>query len=540
MENLGKKLSDEELENRISFLGTDLDDIDDGEVVVEVFPNRPDMLSEQGFARALSSFIGEKTGFRDYKVEKSGEKVIVDESVEQVRPYTACAIIRGLDLDEDNIEEIINMQEKLHVTYGRNRRKVAIGLYPLEKIETPIHYKALSPEDIEFQPLESDERMTASEILEEHPKGVKFGHLLEDENVYPIFADNNGEVLSMPPIINSDTVGRVDENTEELFIECSGHDFRVLNKALNMLVTTFADMGGKIQSMKLEYPDSRKVTPDLTPEKLEVEVDYVNKKLGLDLDESELQGLVERMGFGYDKGEIVIPAYRSDVLHPVDLVEDIAIAYGFDEFTAEIPNVATIGDESKEGVVLDKVRDVLVGHGLIEVKNYSLSNERVQNEMMNMDMGLVELANSLSEEYNVMRVWMIPCLLKNLSENKHYEYPQNIFEVGPVFKKGNESETGVEEADRVAVALCGEDADYTKAKQVLENVFESLGVEAEYEETEHPSFVPGRASRVYVNGKGVVYMGEVHPEVLENFDLEMPVSTFELNISDLLEVTDIV
>ncbi len=535
LENVGKRLSDEELEERIAFLGTDLDAISDDEIVVEVFPNRPDMLSEQGFARALSSFLGEKTGLKDYPVKKSGEKVVVDKSVRKVRPYTACAIVEDLDLDEEKVAEVIEVQEKLHVTYGRNRRKAAIGIYPMEKIKTPIHYEALSPEDIEFEPLEAEEVMTAEEILEEHPKGEKFGHLLGDADVYPVFKDSEDNFLSMPPVINSKRVGKIDEETSDVFIECSGYDFRVLKKALNMLVTTFSEMGGKVKSMKLDYPEDDFVTPDLSPEEMEVDLDYVNERLGLDLTEDDLKDLLGRMGFGFEDGKALIPAYRADVLHQVDLVEDVAIAYGFNEFEEEIPNVSTIGGEDRGSVIKNKVRDVLVGHGLLEVKNYSLSNEIIQNEKMNMSFEPVRLSNSLSEKYNLLRIWMIPCLLQNLSENRHEEYPQNLFEIGPIFKGGEE----VEEADRVAVALCSEDADYTKAKQVLESIFEALGVEAEYEETEHPSFVPGRAARVYVNGKGVVYIGEVHPEVLDNFDLEMPVATFELNLTDLRKVSNI-
>ena len=129
VENLvGKKLDLAKLKDRVSMLGTDLDDITDDEIIVEIFPNRPDMLSEQGFSRALSSFIGIKPGLRDYKVKKSNDKVIIENSVKEVRPFTACAIVKNLKFDEENIKSIIQIQEKLHIGFGRNRRKAAIGI----------------------------------------------------------------------------------------------------------------------------------------------------------------------------------------------------------------------------------------------------------------------------------------------------------------------------------------------------------------------------------------------------------------------------
>jgi phenylalanyl-tRNA synthetase beta chain len=199
---IGKKLSDDKLKERISFLGTDLENLDAKEIHVEIFPNRPDMLSEQGFSRALSSFIGTKPGLKKYSVKKSNHKVIVEESVKEVRPYTACAIVKNLKFDHEKIKEIIQIQEKLHITYGRNRKKCAIGVYPFEKIKTPIRFIAKKPQEIKFQPLESKKELTGLQILSQHPTGRDYGHLLEGKDKFPIFVDANDNVLSMPPIIN--------------------------------------------------------------------------------------------------------------------------------------------------------------------------------------------------------------------------------------------------------------------------------------------------------------------------------------------------
>jgi len=259
-ELVGKELPLEELKDRISMLGTDLESIEGNEIIVEVFPNRPDMLSEQGLARAFSSFIGVKTGLRKYNVKKSKYVVNVDKSVNKVRPKTACAVVKNLKLDGEKIKSIIQIQEKLHVGYGRNRKKVAIGIYPMEKIKFPIRYLALPPEKIKFIPLEMKSMMNGKEILEKHPAGHDYKHLLEKEKVYPIFLDANENILSMPPIINSEEVGKVDEETKEVFIECSGFDYNTLSKCLNFIVTALEDMGGETLG-NLSTPSSKQKCP---------------------------------------------------------------------------------------------------------------------------------------------------------------------------------------------------------------------------------------------------------------------------------------
>ena len=532
---VGKKLPLDKLRDRISYLGTDLESIDENEIIVEIFPNRPDMLSLQGFARAFSSFIGVKKELRKYKVKDSKEKVVVDKSVAKIRPYTACAIIKGIKYDDEKIKEVIDIQEKLHITYGRNRRKVAIGIYPYEKIKPPIRFMAKRPEEIKFRPLEFSGEINGKQILSQHPAGREYRHLLNGLDKFPIFTDANNQILSMPPIINSHITGKITEQTKDVFIECSGFDFRVLQKCLNMVVTAMVDMKGEIYSMKLEYPEKKYITPDLRPEKMKININYVNKILGLDLKEKEVKLCLERMGYGYSKKNVFIPAYRADVLHQIDFAEDIAIAYGYDNFKEEIPKVATIAEESKFEIFKNKITDILIGLGLIETNTFNLSNKDFQTTYMNTGLELIELANSLSSEYNVLRAWVIPSLLEILKNNKHYEYPQNIFTIGTIFKKNDKTETNVEENDRLAVALCDEKADFTRIKQVFDYLMKALDLKYETKEIEHTSFINGRVARISVNGKKVAYIGEISPVVLENFDLIMPVAVFELNLTELFE-----
>ncbi len=531
---VGKKLPVEKLKDRISMLGTDLEDIRGNEINVEVFPNRPDMLSEQGFARAFSSFIGVKKGLREYKAVKSGERVIVDKSVKDVRPYTACAIVKGIKFDDEKIKEVINIQEKLHITYGRNRKKVAIGIYPNEKIKYPIRFLARNPYDIKFRPLDSKNVMDGFEIVRTHSTGKEYGYLLEGKDKFPIFIDANDKILSMPPIINSEEIGRVSEKTKDVFIECSGFDFGSLKICLNIIVTALADMGGKIYSVEL-IDGKRIVSPDLKAREMKLSINYTNKLLGLDLKESDVKKLLERMGYSYRNKKVLVPCYRADVLHEMDIVEDIAIAYGYENFKEEIPNVSTIGEENKFFKFKKKIRDLLIGHELVEINSYNITNGDEQTKLMGRKIELVELENSKTE-YNCLRAWIIPDLLMVLKGNRHYDYPQNIFEVGSIFKLDKDSETGVLEDERVAVLFCNNKTDFTQAKQLLDNLFDLLKLKYDIQETEHESFIPGRVGRILVNGKKVAYIGEIHPSVLSNFGIDMPVAGFELNLSELFNL----
>jgi len=534
-ELVGKKLPLDELKDRISMLGTDLESIEGNDIHVEVFPNRPDMLSVQGFARAFSSFIGQKTGLREYKVNKSDYEVIVEKSVEKVRPFTVCAVVKGIKYDDRKIKEVIMVQEKLHVTYGRNRKKVAIGIYPMEKISFPIIFRAEKPSYIVFQPLDYHEKLTARQILLMHPTGKEYAHLLANAEVYPIFVDGKGEILSMPPIINSHDTGKISYDTKDVFIECSGFDIEVLKKSLNMIVCAMAEMGGDIYSMRIRYPEKTVITPDLSPEEMAVDRGYIEERLGITLSEKELKRYLEQMGYGYANGKALVPAYRADILHQIDLAEDIAIAYGYERFDSLLPNVATTGEENPFEVFKNKLADALCGLGFLEAHTYNLTNREFQFVRMNHTAEHVALANSISQEYDILRTWVMPSMLEVLSRNKHHEYPHNLFGIGTTFKKG-ESETGVIESDCVAVVLCSDSADYTKARQALDYIMRCFAVDYTVEDSEHSSFIPGRLARVHVKGKEVAYIGEISPEVISNWQLEMPVAGFELNLTDLFSL----
>ncbi len=535
---MGTRLSDKKLKDRISMLGTDLEDIKGDDINVEIFPNRPDMLSEQGFARALSSFIGKKTGLQKFTVKKGIKDywVEIKPSVKKVRPHTVCAIIKKLEFDDEKIREIIQIQEKLHISIGRNRKKLAIGIYPLEEIKMPITYTAKKPKDIKFIPLETNREMDGLQILSRHPAGRDYGFLLEGKELFPVFIDANKEVMSMPPIINSEKTGKVSENTTDVFIECSGHDLKSLNQCLNILVTAMYDMGGEIYEITIKDGKKTYKTPDLKPKKMKLDVQYLNKMTGMDMTKKQIGQELIKMGYGVEKNHVLVPAYRTDILHPIDLAEDVAIAYGYENFKPEIPNVSTTGEEQPIEILKRKVADILTGLGLTETISYHLISKENHNDKMCLEeKGFVELLNSSTKEYAILRKSVMPSLMQILSRNTNKEYPQKIFEIGNVFQKDTREETNVKESYKLGVAICDPGSDFTKIKQVLDAVMDALDVKYESEECVHTSFIKGRNAKISINKKEVGIMGEIHPEVITNFGIEMPISMLEL---DLKEISD--
>ena len=524
---LGKKLSDDKLKDRISMLGTDIEQVTDSEVVVEIFPNRPDMLSSEGFARALSAFIGLKKGLRSYKIQNSNYTVKIDPKVKTVRQYAAAAVVKGVKLDAPTTESLMQLQEKLHATHGRNRRKASIGVYDLNTIKFPLIYTT-KPKSFKFRPLETKIEMTLNKILTKHPKGKEYAHLLDNFEEYPIWIDTKGQVLSMPPIINSEET-KVKQKTTDLFIDVTGLDLLAVEQTLNIIVTSLADRGGKIYPVKI----NSKIYPDLNPRSMKLNKNYVNKRLGITLNDKDIKVCLEKMGLGWVNSAVIIPSYRSDILHQVDLVEDIAIGYGYENFDFIIPSIATIASEDEFEKFKNKVANMIIGFGLLETNTYNLTSKKNQLDKTGLDFELVEVANALNEEYNVLRAWMVPSLLEVLQNNKQYEYPQRIFEIGQVFnKKGSE----LSEASRLAVLLADKETDFTAAKQILDSVLSMLGLSYEVKPVKHNSFIEGRVGRVIIKGKEVAYLGELSPETLTSFDLEVPVVGFELNITELFKL----
>jgi phenylalanyl-tRNA synthetase beta chain len=519
---IGKQIKDEEIEETLFLLKIEAR-INENKIECELNPDRPDMFSVEGIAREMKGFLGIETGIKKYDV--SEPVILLRKEKAEVRPCIACGIIKDVILSDYLVKSLMQVQEKLHMTVGRNRKKVAVGVHDFDKIVPPLVYTDVGEE--KFVPLGRTEEMSIKEILEKHPKGIDYAHLVKD--TYPLIYDKEG-VISFPPIINSERT-KVTENTKNLFIDVTGTDEKTVNQVLNILVCNIAERCGKIYSVKV----SNKITPQLEPKEMTVNVEEIDKILGIGLNENQITEYLEKMRYFVKKmkgGKIIIgiPAYRSDILHQIDIIEDVAIGYGYNNIEPLLPKVATIGEESKIEKLSRKIREVMIGLEFQETLNFVLTSKENNFIKMNIEGEYAEILNPVSSEYDICRTWLLPNMMKILSSNKHREYPQKIFEIGDCIFLGEKQETKTKQIRKLAAAISYDNANLTEIKSIVEAVLKYLNYKYEIKEYNHPSFIESRCGEIIVNGNHIGFFGEIHPKILENWQLEKPVIGFEIKV----------
>ncbi len=539
---VGRNVTVKEMAKWLPWLGTDTEEVGSDYVKIEYNPNRVDFCNYSGVARAYRGLLGWEIGMPKFKVKQGNILLTVDKSVAEVRPYVVSAVVRDLAVDYEAIRELMEMQEALHWMVGRDRKKASIGVHNLDAVEPPFSYVTCAPNEIRFVPLDKTEKMTPQEILEKHEKGMAYKSEVDWASRYPLILDRNGDVLSFPPIINGELT-RVVEDTPNLFIDVTGTELNAISRSLNVLVTALADMGGTIESVLVEYPDQVLVTPDLAPQKMKLRVDYSNERLGLNFSEAQTIQALQKSRLDakkFEKGvlEVTIPAYRTDILHEIDLVEEVAIGYGYYNLTPTIPATVTTGKQHRVSEVAADVRQIMVGLGFVEALNFVLANEvDYYQKMRRKPEGLVTLANPVSTEYSIIRNDLLPSLMKNLADSKHYVFPHQMFEVSDVIKLDNNSETYTERRIHAAAVSSHPIANFTEIKSILESMLMNLGFQKwTVKDTTHPSFLEGRVATISLDNMELGVVGEIHPEVLNNFELENPTGAFEIDLQKIIGI----
>ncbi len=503
--------------------------------------NRPDTWNIEGLVRTLRGFLGLDKGLRQYTAGKSLVEVYVDKRLEDIRPYIGCSIIKSVELTDALIQAMMQLQDKLDHTYGRNRRRTSIGLYDFDLIAPPLSYAVAKPTDASFVPLGLEKKMNLKEILKEHPKGLEYGSIVSRHPVYPILLDSKNKVLSFPPIINSNDLGKVTEQTRNILVEVTGTVHETVLNTLKIVTLSLIDRGGKAYSATVHYlqGNSTEVTPSFETKHMDLNVEYANKILDLHLAPRQIAELLAKAGFGVEKLEknhvtIQIPCYRIDIMHQIDLVEDVAIAYGYNNIKPFWRKLPTTGGSRPEQVFLGIARELMVGLGYQEVLTYNMTNpQNLFTKMNAKKQKIVEFANPKVQTLTCLRNWLLPSLMEFLSCNLHIEYPQRIFELGPVTVLDEKAETRTRDEDTLAVAVSHASASFTEMKSTLDALFMNLGLQWQIKETKHPSFIEGRVGTAIIDKTEVGTLGEIHPKVLENWTLENPVAAFELNMNKI-------
>jgi len=506
--------------------------------------NRPDLWSPEGIARALRGFLGIERGITNYQVTaSSGVLISVDPHLKKIRPFIACSIVKNVKLSDTAIRGLMHLQDKLDESYGRRRRRSSIGLYQFDLIVPPLKYGVARPDEISFIPLGTSERMSLREILAKHPKGIEYGHIVEPNPVWPILLDSRNSVLSFPPIINSNDLGRITPETHNVLVEVTGTSIETVLNALMMMTVSLADRGGQIYSSVTRYPygkAKRAVTPVLRARHVRLGLDHIRSVLGIELSANDAARLLNIAGFGPSRSsskslDVVVPCYRLDIMHPVDIIEDIGIAYGLNRVKPRWPPHATVGGITSEHEFNDLLREIMVGLGFQEVLTFTLSNpDKLSTRMNTAPQPAVELQNPRVQTLTCLRNWLIPSLMEILSANVHVTYPQRVFEVGDcILRNGPE----IQEIVKLAATACHAEASFTEGKASVDALLMNLGLQYRIVELDHASFLEGRAASILIGDEQAGMVGELHPQVLENWGVQNPAVAFELNARALLLAT---
>jgi len=533
----------ESLNDIFAFVKGDVESLEGDTVSIEVKDsNRPDIWAVEGIARALRGYLGVGRTKEIRLAGRSNLKVVIDKRVKPIRPFISTAIVKGLRPTDEALKSWINLQEKLDQTYGRKRKRASIGFYQADLIQSPLSYTVANPDIITFAPLGSEEKQSLRDIVESHPKGSEYGEIISQFETWPILVDGADNVLSLPPVINSNDLGRITTETNNILVEVTGTNSETVHNTLKIVVSSLAERGGRIYSCVETYPygsPRRVVSPDLSPTQTSLRLSYINRLLGTQLTLKEASRFAERAGYGVrraagDNIQLEIPGYRTDIMHSVDIIEDIVIAIDINKLKPEWPRIWTVGNLAKETDETESVAEIMVGLGFQEVLTYALTSPLVvSNKAQSSDGKLVELLNPRMTTHTVLRNWLLPSLLEIISHNTHVDYPQRIFEIGPCISRGENQIHPIQETRRLAAVTIHANAGFTEIRSSLDALAENRGRSVQIKETDHPSFLSGRCGAIISDGAEVGVIGELNPRIIKSWGLNLPAAAFEVEMPAL-------
>lgn len=517
--------------------------------------NRPDLWSTAGLARLLRIHAGgasHKVCYEEFlstqttRKDSGNRRVIVEPELEHIRPFMTAFVISGKPIDESMLKDIIQTQEKLCWNFGRKRRSVSMGVYRSNLITWPIHYRAVATDTTSFTPLGFDTDMTCTQIINEHPKGKEYGWILKDMKKVPFLCDAENEVLSMAPIINSARIGAVQAGDTDLLVELTGTDMPSLLLATSIVACDFSDAGYTILPVSIEYAyetgfGKTITTPFYFQKPTKTTVPAVNKLLGTHFTAAEIQEALERMDntviIENDTVTLVPPAYRNDFLHEVDIIEDVMMGKTVEFFEPETPQEFTIGRLSPVTQLSRKIKSLMTGFGYQEMIFNYLGSKKDFIERMNIaGTDVIEIANPMSENYQFVRPSIIPSLLSAEMVSGNAVYPHRIFETGKIAYLVPEENTGTRTRQSLGFITASQEANFNEAASLVAGLLYYLHMPYTVCETDDPRFITGRQAGILYREKQIGIFGELHPQVLENWSITVPVFAGELDIESLPQI----
>lgn len=533
---IGKSFDPDRIKEVLPNAKCSIESIEGNIWTLEVTSDRLDHFSSEGIARTLKGLLGVEEGLRKFKTKISEVEVVVDESVKRIRPFLMSAVVSTLKLDDESIVQMMQLQDKLHDGIGQRRKLVSMGTYDLDKIGRKIFYKTMSLRDIVFVPLGYKTEMSGKEILEVTEQGKKFRSIIPG-NEAPVLEDEKGNILSMPPIINGEQ-SKVTTDTKNIFIDVTGLSKVRVEDALVVLSTSICERGGNIEWVRVIDKSTGSVTlPNDRNKELEISSKDVKTNLGLELGNEKIVKLLKSVRFGAnlvdDKVLVRVPIYRRDVFNSIDIIEDIAIAFGYNNLVPESFLMKTIGKPSKKKILERKAKLIMIGMEFQEVITpFLCSLQKANNWNYNPESKVIELENPSIEGYDSIRPSLIPGLLSSLGRSARASLPHRIFEVGRVAVVVNSK---VYESTNIAAAISDDKIDFGEGHMRLFWFIKNMtGSEPKLEAFSFDKFIEGRSAQVKINNSFVGIIGEVNPDNLLEEGIRNPTVVWELNLEQVL------
>lgn len=546
---LGRSASVDQIESWLPLVKGELKDHTPatGELRIELQDsNRPDTWCVEGIARQIrTSLAGKPLPYPLFSAKpRTKRRLLVLQGVEKLRPFVAACAALGYEMSEEGLTQLIQTQEKLSDIFGRKRQSVSIGVYRLSSIAFPITYGLVKSEETRFTPLGFSEKMTPQEILTVHPKGLEYGSILAGSDHVPLLWDKEGQVLSFPPIINSREIGEVRVGDNELLVEVTGTDLYMVLLTLNILAVNLADRGASIEPMEVSYPYATDLgkklrTPIDFSQSQRISPNAVEQALGTPLGTKPIQHALSAYGYTvkstWNSLSVKLPPYRNDLMHVVDVAEDVAISQGYDSFSPLMPATFTVGMVSPIAQISDRVRDLMIGFGFQEMFSNILASRQELIDDMNLtgtEFGyVVEVDNAMSLNFSCLRRSILPSLLKVEATSLRAFYPHYVFEIGEVVIPDMGVELGSRTITNVAALIAYPGSSFSEMHSFLDLLMYYLTWTYRLEPTTHPSFLDGRVGMILKEDQPAGFIGEIHPEVLEAWQITMPIAAFEVQVS---------
>ena len=531
LQKLIGKVSKKQISDSLPFLGLDIESEDKDLVRIEYSPNRPDYSTDYGVALGLQGLLGIKTGSVKLTIKKSKNySISVKPTVSKIRPFVTGIIAKNGKIDDKTIKQLMTMQEDLHFGIGRKRKKSSIGIHDLDKISFPLIYTTTT-KNHKFIPLNSEKELSISEIIADTETGKDYGHLLGQSSQVPIILDTNQKTVSFPPIINA-AVTTVTTKTKNLFVEVTGINKDDAEDMLSVVATILQSAGFSLEHIQIS--GAKNSSPKLKEKTMIVNPSLINQTLGLNLNTSKIIASLKKSRLNaISKGKNIactIPAYRFDIFGPMDLVEEVALGYGIQNFEPTMSPSQTIGHTNPISLQLKSLNQIIIGLGFLEALNSSLSSKRVLYDMTNRDSKkIISVLDSKSQEHTILRDSILPGLIENLSRNIHESYPQKMFETGSVFNLHDP----ISEKINLAVISAHKDANFTEIKSVLQTALKiGFGIQIQTKTTVNSSFEDGHCANIIFNGNIIGIIGEINSKIIENYKIRVPVVGFEISLSE--------